>query len=57
MHQIRTVPFLFQMVGDTDDVPPVLFIQCPEHSLRLFVLYQPFHWHQQQCHHLYLGSF
>ena len=49
--------FLLQVVCDTHDVPHVLYIQCPKHSLRLFVMYQPLHWYQQQCHHLHPGPF
>lgn len=46
-----------QLVSDTHDVSNVLHVQHPQHRIRLPVLHQPVHRHQQQCHYLHPGAF
>ena len=49
-------PLVPQVVSDPHDVPHVLRVQCAQHGLRLAILHQPLHRHQQQRHHIHPGA-
>lgn len=46
----------FQVVCHPHDVPHVVPVRCPEHCLRVAVVHQPVHRHQQQRRHLHSGT-
>lgn len=46
----------FQVVHHPYDVPGVLSVHCPQHSLRVSDLHQSLHWNQRQHCHLRPGA-